>query len=129
MELWKCQLGNVYYDEINRTQLLSIRNADLDLANDLIDKNKLAEAKNVLEHDDKMILEENMPYGMASTNNNHNRISLGMLEACYRCGDTKLATKVAASVQKDLLQQQRYYQSLDDDKRSICNMKFQPMKI
>ena len=117
------QLSNVYYDEINRTQLLSIRNADIDLAFDLIDKNNLAEAKNILEHDDKMILETNMPYGMVSTNNNHNRISLGFLEACYRCGDTKLATKVAASVQKDLLQQRRYYQSLNDDKK--MNMQYE----
>ena len=117
------QLQNVYYDEINRTQLLSIRNADVDLAFDLISKNKMNEAKNVLEHDDKMILETNMPYGMTSTNNNHNRISLGFLEACYRCGDIKLATKVAASVQKDLLQQRRYYQSLDDDKKA--NMQYE----
>jgi hypothetical protein len=117
------QLSNVYYDEINRTQLLSIRNADIDLVFDLITKNNLAEARNVLEHDDKMILEENMPYGMTSTNNNHNRISLGFLEACYRCGDTKLAAKVTASVQKDLLQQRRYYQSLDDDKKA--NMQYE----
>ncbi len=117
------QLSNVYYDEINRTQLLSIRNADLDLAFDLIAKNNLAEARNVLEHDDKMILEKNMPYGMTSTNNNHNRISLGFLEACYRCGDTKLAAKVTASVQKDLVQQRRYYQSLDDDKKA--NMQYE----
>jgi hypothetical protein len=117
------QLQNVYYDELNRAQLLSIRNADVDIAFDFIDKNKPGEAKNVLEHDDKMILETNMPYGMTSTNNNHNRISLGFLEACYRCGDAKLASKVAASVQKDLLQQRRYYQSLDSDKKS--NMQYE----
>ncbi len=117
------QLQNVYYDEMNRSQLLSILNADVDLAFDLVDRNKMNEAKNVLEHDDKMILETNMPYGMTSTNNNHNRISIGFLEACYRCGDTKLATKVAASVQKDLLQQRRYYQSLDDDKKT--NMQYE----
>jgi hypothetical protein len=70
-----------------------------------------------------MILETNMPYGMTSTNNNHNRISLGMLEASYRCGDTKLATKIAASLQKDLLQQRRYYQSLDDEKKT--NMQYE----
>jgi hypothetical protein len=111
------QLKNVYYDEINRSQLLGIRNADLGLAFDLIGKNKLAEARNVLEHDDKMVLEENLPYGMTSGNNSHNRISLGLLEASYRSGDTKLATKIAASVQKDLLQQRRYYQSLEEDRK------------
>jgi len=103
---------------LNRTQLLGIRNADLALAFDLIAGNKLTEARNILEHDDKMVLEENLPYGMTSGNNNHNRISLGLLEASYRCGDTKLAAKIAASVQKDLLQQRRYYQSLDEDKKA-----------
>ena len=112
------QLRNVYYDEINRTELLGIRNADLDLAFDLIEKNKLAAARNILEHDDKMILEENMPYGMTSGNNNHNRISLGFLEACYRSADSKLAAKIAAYVSKDLLQQRRYYQSLDDNRKT-----------
>ncbi len=65
-----------------------------------------------------MISEKNLPYGMTSSNNNHNRISLGMLEASYRAGDRKLAAKITASVQKDLLQQKRYYQSLDDEKKS-----------
>jgi hypothetical protein len=114
-------LTNVYYDEINRSQLLAIRKADLDLAFDLVEKNKSDEAKNILEHDDKMIREENLPYGMTSSNNSHNRISLGFLEACYRAGDRKLAAKVSASVQKDLLQQKRYYQSLDDEKKSNLN--------
>jgi len=112
------QIHDVYYDEINRSQLLGIRTADLNLALDLIGKNKLAEARNVLGHDDKMILEENLPYGMTSGNNNHNRISLGLLEAAYRCDDTKLATRIGASVQKDLLQQRRYYQSLENDKKA-----------
>ncbi|MFT4152835.1 DUF2723 domain-containing protein [Parafilimonas sp.] len=106
-------LRNVYYDEVNRTQLLGIRSADLALALDLIDENKLAEARNVLEHDDKMILEKNLPYGMTSGNNMHNRISLGMMEAAYRAGDTKLAGRIAISVERDLLQQRRYYQSLN----------------
>lgn len=111
-------LSNVYYDEVNRDQLLNIRKADIDLANEFIDTNKLTEAKNVLEHDNKMILEENLPYGMTSGNNNHNRISLAMVDACYRAGDTKLATKISTSVQRDLLQQQRYYQSLDTNKQA-----------
>lgn len=111
-------LRNIYYDEINRTQLLSVRSADLNLALDLINENKLTEAKQVLQHDDKMILEENLPYGMTSGNNMHNRISLGMMEAAYRVGDTKLATKIATAVEKDLLQQRRYYQNLNEQQRA-----------
>jgi hypothetical protein len=116
-------LRDVYYDEMNRSQLLSVRRADLDLALGLINENKLTEARNVLEHDDKMILDENLPYGITSGNNMHNRISLAMLEACYRAGNIKLARKISASVEKDLLQQKRYYQVLDDEKKA--NMQYE----
>ena len=85
---------------------------------DLISENKITEARNILQHDDAMIREENLPYGMTSGNNNHNRISLQMLDACYRAGDNKLAAKIASSVKNDLLQQRRYYQSLDADKQA-----------
>jgi hypothetical protein len=107
------QLSNVYYDELNRNQLLSIRQADLNLAFDLIDNHQLDKAKNILQQDDRMIREGNLPYGMTSGNNNHNRISLGMMEAAYRVGDIQLANKIDASVEKDLLQQRRYYKSLN----------------
>ena len=111
-------LPNVYYDEINRSQLLSIRKTDVELAFDLIFKNRIDDARNILEHDDKMILQENLPYGMTSRSNNHNKISLGFLEACYRTDDKALAAKVSASVKKDLLQQQQYYASLDENKQA-----------
>jgi hypothetical protein len=110
-------LHNVYFDEINRSQLLSIRKADLDLVFDLIFKNRNDEARNVLEHDDKMIRQQNLPYGMTSRNNDHDKISLGFLEACYRVGDKSLAAKVFASVKRDLEQQQAYYASLDEHKK------------
>ena len=111
-------LANVYFDEVNRSQLLSIRNADITLANDLIDEHKIEGASRVLQHDDHMIREENLPYGMASGSNMHNRISIAMLDACYRAGDVKLAHKIEAAVEKDLLQQQRYFQSLDEQKKA-----------
>ena len=122
-EYGNANLSNVYYDELNRTQLLSIRQADIALADDLLNENKITEARTVLQHDDAMIREENFPYGMTSGNNTHNRISLQMLDACYRSGDNKLAAKIASSVQKDLLQQKRYYQSLDADKQA--NMQYE----
>src|SRR6266496_2870605 len=111
-------LPNVYYDEVNRTELLGIRKADLELAFDLIFKTRKEDAKKVLEHDDKMISEENLPYGMTSRNNDHNKISLGFLEACYRSDDKQLAAKVLVSVKKDLQQQQKYYASLDEDNQA-----------
>jgi hypothetical protein len=50
----------------------------------------------------------------ANRGNQHNRISMSFLLACYQSGDMTLATKVAASLQKDLSQQLRYYNSLGD---------------
>ena len=65
-----------------------------------------------------MIKEENLPYGMTSGNNMHNRISIGMMEAAYRVNDRQLADKIAASVEKDILQQRRYYQSLNTQQQA-----------
>ncbi|WP_231402138.1 glycosyltransferase family 117 protein [Panacibacter microcysteis] len=115
-------LPGVYLDEINRSQLLNVRKADLELAYDLIFKDRLADAKKVLEHDDKMINTGNLPYGMASRNNNHNSTSIGFLEACYRAGATALAAKIHTAVKKDLEQQQVYYNALDEVKRD--NLRF-----
>jgi len=70
-----------------------------------------------------MMLQENFPYGLTSRNNDHNKISMGFLEGCYRAGDQPLATKVLASVKKDLQQQTRYYDALTGDKAE--NMEFE----
>ena len=110
------QLPGVYFDEENRRHLLDIRRADIELAFDLIAKNKKDSARNVLNRDDKMILQQNLSYGMTSRNNDHNKISLGFLEACYRAEDQQLAAKVLASVKRDLQQQARYYDALSGDK-------------
>ncbi|WP_298301430.1 DUF2723 domain-containing protein [Hydrotalea sp.] len=103
---------NVYFDEENRRHLLTIRQAYAELASDLADKGRKAEAREVLEKADKGMLQENFPYGMVSRANYHDRISLQFLDACYRSGDTTLAAKVSASVKKDLEQQIRYYNGL-----------------
>ena len=109
----------VYFDEENRRQLNSLRSAYADLALDLASKNRKEEAKKVLNQIDKMMLDENMPYGMASRGNLHNRNSLLFLEACYLAGDTVLANKVSASVKKDLEQQVRFYNSLTGRKAEL----------
>lgn len=109
-------LPNVYFDEENRRQLNIIRRADTELALDLGFKNRKEDARKVLERTDKMMLQGNMPYGMVSRGNEHNRVSLSFIEACYRADDKKLAQKVATAVRKDLKQQIVYYNSLPGDK-------------
>ena len=102
----------VYYDEENRRHLNSIRSAYADLAIDLANNGKKEDARKVLEKVDKMMLEENFAYGMASRGNMHNRNSLMFLEACYLSDAKGLIEKVAASVKKDLQQQLKFYNSL-----------------
>ena len=62
------------------------------------------------------MLNENFPYGMVSRNQQHDYISILMLQAAYAAGDTVLAAKITKSVKKDLEQQISYYASLDDNK-------------
>ena len=106
----------VYFDEENRRHLNSIRMAYAVAAMDMAEKNKKPEAKKMLNKVDKMMLEENFPYGMVSRNQQHDYISILMLQAAYAAGDTVLAAKITKSVKKDLEQQISYYASLDDNK-------------
>ncbi|MFY9463951.1 MAG: DUF2723 domain-containing protein [Sediminibacterium sp.] len=118
-------LKGVYFDEENRRHLNTIRSAYAELAIDLAGKGRKAEAVQVLEKVDKMMDEENFPYGMTSRDNMHNRNSLMFLEACYLADAKELIKKVTASVKKDLQQQVKYYNTLtgrkaemmDDEKR------------
>jgi len=105
-------IPGVYYDEENRRHLNTIRKAEVDLAFDLINKNKKDSAKSVLERCDKMMLQENFPYGMVSRGNDHNQLSLAVMQAAYLADDKALAEKVSNSVKKDLQQQMKYYNSL-----------------
>ena len=119
-------LKGVYYDEENRRHLLTIRTSYSELASNLAEKGRKEEARKVLEKADKMMLQENFPYGMVSRGNQHDRTSLMFLDACYRAEDKQLAAKVAASIKIDLQQQVKYYNSLSgrnadnmaDDKRA-----------
>ena len=104
----------VYFDEENRRHLNSIRMAYAVAALDMAQKNKKEEAKKMLNKVDKMMLDENFPYGMVSRNQQQNYISLLMLQASYAAGDTVLATKITRSLKKDLEQQLSYYDALSD---------------
>lgn len=117
------QIPGVYFDEENRRHLNTIRRAHAELAIDLAQKNKQQEARQILEKADKMMLQENFPYGMVSRSNEHNRISMMFLEACYRSEDSVLAKKVASSVKTDLQQQIKYYNGLTGKKAE--NMQYE----
>ncbi|MDB5229645.1 MAG: rane protein [Chitinophagaceae bacterium] len=110
-------LHNVYFDEENRRHLNTIRIAYTELALDLASKNRKEEARNALTKVDKMMLDENFAYGMASRANQHNRNSLMFLQACYAADAKDLAVKVSRSVKKDLEQQLRFYDHLEGSMR------------
>ncbi len=109
----------VYYDEENRRHLNTIRAAYATGALNLAENNKKDQAIKMLEKCDKMMLEENFPYGMVSRFQQHNGISMLMLQASYVAGDTVLAAKITKSLKKDLQQQLSYYASLDEDRASL----------
>jgi hypothetical protein len=106
----------VYFDEENRRHLNTIRTAYAELAFDLSQKGRKEEARKALDKVDRMMLEENMPYGHISRGNMHDRNSIAFLEACYRSDAKDLATKVSKSIKKDLQQQIKFYNSLSGNK-------------
>jgi hypothetical protein len=136
-------LPGVYFDEENRRHLLNIRTSYAELAAGLATKGRKEEARKVLaEADralggiDKVITTEkngiketvtlyNFPYGLVSRYNLHNGASIKFLEACYKAEDSVLAKKVSASIRKDLLQQQAYYNSLDEDRQEMLSVEKQ----
>ena len=107
----------VYYDEENRRHLNSIRMQFASVAINLADNNRKEDARKLVDRCDKMMLQENFPYGMVSRGQQHNQISGQFLLAAYKAGDSILAKKVASSLRKDLDQQVTYFNSLDEDKQ------------
>jgi len=105
----------VYFDEENRRHLNTIRMQYALTAISLADNQRQGDAKKLLEKCDKMMLQENFPYGMVSRDQRHNQISGQFLLAAYKAGDTVLANKVYASIRKDLEQEIVYFNSLDED--------------
>jgi hypothetical protein len=116
---WKsgnADVPGVYFDEENRRHLISIRQTHAQLAMYLAQNGQQDKAKNILEKADKLMLQENFPYGMSSRGNSHNAVSIDFMTACYLAGDNALAKKVADAVRKDLKQQIAFYQSLEGSK-------------
>jgi hypothetical protein len=102
-------IPGVYFDEENRRHLMGIRQSVAEAAGALVNEGQNEKAKEILNLADKNILEENFPYGMVSRQNQHNTISVQLLEAAYKSGDKKLGAKIANSLTKDLQQQLSYY--------------------
>ncbi|MEO9021929.1 MAG: DUF2723 domain-containing protein [Ginsengibacter sp.] len=109
----------VYYDEENRRHLNTIRMQFGQVANDLVDHGRKADAIKLLEECDKNMLQENFPYGMASRGQRQDQISYQFLVATYRSGDSVLAKKVSDLLRTDLEQQVMYYNSLDDSRQQF----------
>lgn len=109
-------LPGVYFDEENRRHLITIREAFADAAIAMVKTGKHAEAKKLLERADKMMLEQNFPYGMPSRMGMHNQTSLKFLMAAYMAGDDALAKKVDKSLRTDIQQEVTYFNSLPQDK-------------
>ncbi|TDW96093.1 glycosyltransferase family 117 protein [Dinghuibacter silviterrae] len=103
----------VYFDEENRSHLLTLRNAYISLAASLIGAGRPSEARAVLERCDRGTDPTSMPYGFCSRYGNyHNHVSTRFATVAYQAGDLALAAKVDASVRKDCLQQIAYTASL-----------------
>ena len=111
--------SGVYFDEENRRHLNNIRQAYSIAALNLAQNNKKDQAIKMLEKCDKMMLQENFPYGMVSRFQQHNGVSMLMLQAAYLAGDSTLAAKITKSVKKDLEQQISYYNSLDENQAGV----------
>ncbi|MEO5782869.1 MAG: DUF2723 domain-containing protein [Ginsengibacter sp.] len=120
----------VYYDEENRRHLNTIRMQYALTAINLAENERKGDAKKLLEKCDKMMLQENFPYGMVSRDQRHNQISGQFLLAAYKAGDTLLANKVYGSLRKDLEQEIVYFNSLDEDKQgALANDNQRTMQI
>ncbi len=113
--------SGVYFDEENRRHLNSIRLAYAQAATSLADSGNLDAAKKLLQKADRMMLQENFPYGMVSRNQQHNQVSLQFFYAAMKAGENEIANKVKASVKKDMEQQQAYYQGLSDTRREYLS--------
>ncbi len=109
-------IANVYFDEENRRHLNTIRGTYSEVAFELALKDRKEEARKLLDKCDKMMLQENFPYGHVSRGNMHNRNSIAFVEAAFRSDAKDLAKKAAASVKKDLQQQMKFYNSLSGKK-------------
>lgn len=108
--------AGVFFDEENRRHLLSIRGTYAELAGYLASINRKADAQKVLEKVDKLIPGENIPYGLISRGGMHNKTSISLLDAAYRCDAKNMITKLSTAIKKELEQEIAYCKSLDENR-------------
>lgn len=108
------QKKDVYFDEENRRHLLGIRQSFVEVAGGLLNKGRMDDARRLVERLDSNMLADNIPYGLASRQNQHDMISIQLAEVAYRSGSRALGDKITAAVDKDLSQQIGYYANLGD---------------
>src|SRR4030095_387334 len=94
----------VYFDEENRRHLYQIRQSYADLARELLAKGEKDSAKAVVLKSDQLIPDINVPYGIPSRYEMHNRASLTLMDAAYESGATELAKKISNELNKDFNQ-------------------------
>jgi hypothetical protein len=104
----------VYFDEENRRHLYTIRQSYADLARELLAKGEKDSAKAVVLKSDLLIPDTNVPYGIPSRYEQHNRSSWALMQAAYESGATDLAKKISKELNKDLDQHMEYLASLGD---------------
>ena len=115
-EFGNANVPGVYFDEENRRHLNTIRMQFAQVAINLADHDRKEEAKKMLEKCDKMMLQQNFPYGLVSRREQQDQISgqflllhIKQVILCWR--------KISQSLRKDLEQQITYFNSLDDNKQ------------
>ncbi|MBI1344228.1 MAG: DUF2723 domain-containing protein [Terrimonas sp.] len=106
----------IYYDEVNRRDLLSFRSIFAEMAGNLADLGRKEEGRKLLARCESMLSTQNLPYAMPAHYSAHNQAGLVYLEAAYKAGDTVLAEKVRTALKKDMDQQAKYYKYLADNK-------------
>jgi hypothetical protein len=104
----------VYFDEENRRHLYQIRQSYADLAGELLAKGEKDSAKAVVLKSDQLIPDTNVPYGIPSRYEQHNRASWSLMQRAYESGATDLAKKISKELNKDLNQHMEYLASLGD---------------
>lgn len=106
------QTKGVYFDEENRRHLLSIRSAYATAADNLADNGKKEKARELLDKVDKGMDKTNMPDALVSRSNQHNIVSISLMEAAYKADHKELGDRLVKNVKKDLEEQMAYYASL-----------------
>jgi hypothetical protein len=112
----------VYFDEENRRHLINIREIYGEAAGNLADAGKKELAQQLLDKVEKGISAENLPYAMVSRFGSHNQAGLQYLEAFYKAGKMNEAEKIRKALRKDMEEQRRYYNYIQQDKPEAMSL-------